>query len=507
MTEPQLPSGPAQRVSSGVTGLDTLLNGGWLYGGTYILTGSPGTGKTILGNEFCFSAVAGGGRAVYVTVLAESHGRMLQHLEPMRFFRPEVVGKSLHYISGYATLKAEGLAGLGRLLFKSVREYQATVLVVDGLSAVEESAESRLAFREFLHSLCVHNALAGCTSLLLTGTVENAANPQFAMVDGVVMLSAQLQGLKMVRNVEVQKFRGSAQIAGKHTFDITHDGLRIYPRTEALYARQPDVEPDPGNRLRFNVPRLDEMIGGGLVAYSNTLLFGSPGGGKTLLGLHFLAEGARKGESCLYYGFTETGPRLRMKASCVGLDLEPLVNSGRLRLEARVSVETLPDGLVQDLLGLVEQHRPQRLVLDGIEPFLRNESIEPQRSARFVTALTNELRARRVTVVMTQQSNNLFGPELNASLEGVEAIIDNIVFVRFVEMRSQFYRMISVMKMRESDNDPALRLFSVTSRGIHVEDAFESAEAVLTGQARPLDPKKKGKKPKRRSLLRRRSRS
>jgi circadian clock protein KaiC len=507
VTEPQLPSGPAQRVSSGIHGLDTLLNGGWLYGGTYILTGSPGTGKTILGNQFCFSAVASGGRAVYVTVLAESHGRMLQHLESMRFFRPEAVGKSLHYISGYATLKSEGLAGLGRLLFKSVREHEATVLVVDGLAAVEESAGSRLAFREFLHSLCVHNALAGCTALLLTGMQENPANPQFAMVDGVVMLSAELRGLKSVRNIEVQKFRGSAQIAGKHTFDITPEGLRIYPRTEALYSRQPGVEPDVNTRLRFGVPRLDEMVGGGLVAYSSSLLFGSPGGGKTLLSLHFLAEGARRGESCLYYGFTETGPRLELKAQCVGLDLRPLVQSGRLRLESRVSVETLPDGLVQDLLGLVEQHRPQRLVLDGIEPFLRNESIEPERSPRFVTALTNELRARRITVVMTQQNNSLFGPELAPSLEGVEAIIDNILFVRFVEMRSQLYRMISVMKMRESDNDPALRLFSVSSKGIHVEETFESAEAVLTGQARPLAPEKKGKKAKRRSLLRRRTRS
>ena len=507
MTESQLPAGPAQRVPSGVPGLDTLLNGGWLFGGTYILSGAPGTGKTILGNEFCFSAVAAGQRAVFITVLAESHGRMLQHLEPMRFFRPEVVGKSLHYISGYATLKSEGLAGLGRLLFKSVREHEATVLVVDGLSAVEESAGSRLAFREFLHSLCVHNALAGCTSLLLTGMQENPADPQFAMVDGVVTLSAELKGLKSVRNIEVQKFRGGAQLSGKHTFDITSDGLRIYPRTEALYSRQPGVEPDSNNRLKFGVPRLDEMVGGGMVAYSSTLLFGSPGAGKTLLGLNFLAEGAKKGEQCLYYGFTETGPRLTTKASCIGLDLAPLVKSGRLKLEARVAVETLPDALVQDLLGLVDQQRPQRLVLDGLEPFLKNESIDGARSSRFVTALTNELRARRTTVLMTQQSNTLIGPELTSSLEGVEAIIDNIILLRFVEMRSQLYRMLSVMKMRESDNDPALRLFSVSDRGIHVEETFESAEAVLTGQARPLSPQKKGKKAKRRSLLRRRNRS
>lgn len=502
-----LPDEPLRRIPSGVHGLDTLLHGGWLRGGTYIITGSPGTGKTILGNQFCFSAVSAGGRAVYVTVLAESHGRMVQHLEPLHFFRREEVGRTLHYISGYATLKAEGLVGLTRLITRAVREHEATVLVVDGLSAVEERAESRLAFREFLHSLCVHNALSGCTSLMLTGMQENPADPQFAMVDGVIVLSAELRGLKSVRSIEVQKFRGSAQLAGKHTFDITDDGLRIYPRTEALYSGQPEVEPDPQKRLAFGIPRLDDMVGGGMVAYSSTLVFGSPGAGKTLLGLHFLAEGARKGEQALYYGFTETGPRLVMKASLVGLDLQPLADQGRLRLESRVAVETLPDALVQDLLELVEKHRPQRLFLDGLEPFLKSESIDSERASRFLTAVTNELRARHTTVLMTQQVNALFSSQLRAPMEGVEAIIDNILFVRFVEMRSQLYRMLSVMKMRESDNDPALRLFSISSEGIHVEETFEGAEAVLTGQARPLSPQKKGKKAQRKSLLRRRNRS
>jgi circadian clock protein KaiC len=483
--------------------LDTLLRGGWLHGGTYIITGAPGTGKTILGNQFCFSSVTAGGRAVYVTVLAESHGRMVQHLEPLHFFRREVVGRSLHYISGYGTLKSEGLAGLSRLLLRAVREHEASVLVLDGLAAVEERAESRLAFREFLHSLCVHNALAGCTALILTGLQENEADPQFAMVDGVVALSAERLGLKSVRSIEVRKFRGSAQMAGKHTFDITDAGLHIYPRAEALYSSQSEVVPDPRHRLPIGVDRLDEMMEGGLVESSSTLIFGSPGCGKTLLGLHYLANGARHGEPGLYYGFTETGARLVMKGANVGLDLAPLVKNGLLRLESRAAVETLPDALVEDLFTLLDQHRPRRLFLDGIEPFLKGESIDQQRHSRFITALTNELRDRRITVAMTQQTNVLFGPELTTPIEGIGAIIDNIIFLRFVEMRSQLYRMLSVVKMRESDNDPTLHLFSVSNRGIHVEETFESAEAVLTGVARPLSPEKKGKKAKKRRLLRR----
>ena len=492
----ELPGEPEPRVPSGVPGLDILLRGGWLRGGTYIITGVPGTGKSILGNQFCFSTVAHGGKAIYLTVLAESHARMVLHLQGMHFFHKEEVGRSLQYESGYAPLKADGLQGLSRLIFRAVREHGATALVVDGLAAVEERAESRLAFREFIHGLCVHNAMAGCTTLLLTGQRNDPADPQFTMVDGVVVLSMDPLGVKVVRSMEVVKFRGGAQMAGKHSFDISDAGLSVYPRTEALYAAQASRVPDPSVRLAFGIPGLDEMLQGGVVRYSSTLVFGSPGSGKTLLCLHFLAEGARRGEPGLYFGFVETPPRLLNKADRVGLDLRRHVDAGRVHLESRVPVEALPDALVQELLGLVKKQGIQRLVLDGLEPFFQ-ESTDPGRPPRFLTALNNTLMDLGVTTLATQQTHTLFGPELNAPLEGGEAIIDNLLLLRFVELRSRLYRMLSVLKMRESGNDPALRLFSITSHGIDVAETFESAEAILTGQARPLPPgeKKKAAKP------------
>lgn len=509
MNEAELSEEPARRVSTGSSGLDTILNGGWIHGGTYMVTGSPGTGKTILGNQLCFSHVAGGGRAVFVTMLSESHGRMMTHLRHMHFFRRDVIGQALHYVSGYATLKSEGLDGLARLLYRSVREHEATVLVVDGLLAVQESAGSELAFREFLHSLGVHNALAGCTTLVLTNRQQNAADPQFAMVDGVLVLQLQLQGLKAVRTVEVTKLRGEPQLTGQHTFEINDTGLSVYPRLEALYARPPEDTPEPGRR-GFGLERLDEMMGGGVVPHSATLLFGPPGSGKTLLGLHFLEAGARQGEPGLYFGFMETGPRLVAKAAGVGLELRPWVDSGRLMLETRAAVEPLPDALAHELLGLVDRHRVRRLVIDGLEPLVQ-ETMGARRTAGFLTALTNVLRSRGVTSLMTQQTHVLFGPRLEAKLEGLEAIVDNIVFLRYVELRSQLYRMLSILKMRESDYEPALREFSISSRGIDVAETFESAEAILTGQARPLDVKrpKRSRRKKAQRLMpsRRRSRA
>jgi predicted ATP-dependent serine protease len=69
-------------LRTGVPGLDTILGGGFLRGGLFIIQGAPGAGKTILGNQICFHHVAEGGRALYVTLLAENHARMMLPQRP-----------------------------------------------------------------------------------------------------------------------------------------------------------------------------------------------------------------------------------------------------------------------------------------------------------------------------------------------------------------------------------------------------------------------------------------
>src|SRR5689334_19270499 len=89
------------RFPTGVEGLDVITRGGLLATGVYIIQGIPGSGKTILANEICYRHVGGGGRALYVTLLAESHTRMLQHLRPMAFFDESVIPDRLLYVSAF----------------------------------------------------------------------------------------------------------------------------------------------------------------------------------------------------------------------------------------------------------------------------------------------------------------------------------------------------------------------------------------------------------------------
>jgi circadian clock protein KaiC len=274
-----------ERVLTAIPGLDTVLRGGFLKAGIYILRGEPGTGKTILGNQFCFNHVAAGHRAVYVTLLAETHDRMMQHMQTMSFFEPTRIPDGLYYVNGFRVLEEDGIKGFINLLRHEIRTQNATLLVLDGLIAIEESSESDREFKKFILELQAHIAIEGCTALLLTNDRRNTYHPEDTMVDGLVELHDVLFGTQAERELEVRKLRGTDALRGRHSFRITDGGIVVYPRIEALLARPSAVDQWPDERCATGVNQLDGMIGGGIPQHHNRAR--RLGFGKTSLGLHF----------------------------------------------------------------------------------------------------------------------------------------------------------------------------------------------------------------------------
>ena len=476
---------PLKRVLSGISALDQILNGGFLQGGIYMVVGTPGAGKTILGNQFCYNHVSHGGRAIYMTLLAETHARMLAHINGFSFFNPSQVGQSLTYISGYNVLENEGLSGLVKFIGRAVREHRATLLVIDGLATAVAIAPSHIDYRRFLHELQVLVETLGCTTFLLNQPNRESVHQEHTMVDGLVYMADRLIGPRAIREIEITKFRGSDFPRGRHPFEITDDGILIHPRLETLLPHPSNPIVASEGRKSFGVRRLDDMIMGGLPSGSATVVLGAPGSGKTILGLHFLNQGLHEGEPASYFGFYESPQRLLAKANALGLSLDTYLESGQLEFTWLPAPETIPDAIAEGILRSVQTRGVSRLFIDGIEPF-QDAMVYEDRIPRFFTTLMNELRSLGVTTIFTSELPDLFSTRIVIPVERMSGLVDNVLFVRYVELRSQLYRLISILKMRDSTYDTAIREFKIGSQGISLASTFRSAEAILTGVARPL---------------------
>lgn len=473
-------------VDTGIPGLDTILNGGLLRGGVYIVEGAPGSGKTILGNQICFHRASRGDSTIYITLLAESHTRLIAHLRGMEFFRPALISSSIYYVSAFKVLEESGLDGLLKSVQGAVYSRNAAFVVLDGLVSAEEFAPSPRAFKKFIHELQTISAMTGCTVLLLSSTERAGAfRPEHTMVDGLIELGDTVVGVQSLRHVIVRKMRGTKQLRGRHALEISSAGIKVRPRIETLLRAPDEDDPAPhaAEQADFGVIGLDAMLRGGLPGGSNTIVLGPSGSGKTMLGLQFLVAGARHDRVGLYLGFYERPAGLLAKGGRLGLGLEAARQSGILHLLWEAPIEGVLDAVVERVLRTVAEHGVKRLVFDGLHGF-RHHAEYPERTRAVFSALADELARRGVTSLFTLETTELVGSAIELPIDGVSALADNIILLRHVELRSQLYRLISILKVRDRAYDGAIREFQITDRGVVVADTFDTAEQILTGTAR-----------------------
>ncbi|HET8728166.1 MAG TPA: ATPase domain-containing protein [Alphaproteobacteria bacterium] len=471
------------RVPTGIPGLDAILRGGFLKGGVYIVQGAPGAGKTILANQVCFNHVADGeGCAAYVTLLAESHTRMLQHLRPMAFFDEAAIPDHLYYVSAFRVLEDEGLKGLVDLIRREIKGHGASLLVLDGLVAAEETAKTDREFKKFIHEVQSHAAAADCTILLLTSGRTRLVNAEHTMVDGLLELDDTLYAVRTERTLQVSKFRGSGFLRGRHSFRITGDGIRLFPRIEAAFAAPTHRDAVPRTKLSTGMAGLDRMLHGGIPEASTTAVIGASGTGKTTSGLHFLGR-SNEAEPGLCFSFFETPERLREKADTLGIDLAGLEKRGYVELLWQAQGENILDELGHRLIDAVRRRNVRRVFVDGLNGFAESAT-HPERISRFFGCMANQLRTLGATTVFTVEARDFFGTSTQMPVEGISALVENLIFLRFVEMDSRLRRLLSIMKVRDSDHDAMLREFVISERGVEIGETFGDAEAVLTGSAR-----------------------
>lgn len=216
------------RIATGMPPFDAVLYGGLLAGGLYLLIGEPGVGKTIMTNQIAYHHARTGGQVVYMTVLGETHSRLLAHLRQFQFFDAAQIGTHISYISGYGDFRAAGLTGLGQLVSSTMIQHQLGLLVLDGmpLDLQTPGSPSAMEMNDFLHGLQAACETARCTVIITTpSTLRARESHALLLVDGVIHLQRTVTNTVELRTLDVRKFRGSAHRAGLQPFTITSAGI------------------------------------------------------------------------------------------------------------------------------------------------------------------------------------------------------------------------------------------------------------------------------------------
>jgi len=450
-----------------------------------LITGQPGTGKTVLASQVAFHHSALGTPVVLATTTSESQAKLLEDLAGFSFFSRQRLGEEFFFLSIYSWLK-KGPREAREVLLHTVRERKAQVLVVDGLRSVRDLWQDEAKLREFFYELSVGLATVDCTAIFITEYPLSKLIdfPESTTVDGIISLSNEEGTTGRVRRAEVVKLRGMKHLPGKHVMRIGASGIRILPRAEAIIEPDVDFVP-PKGRADFGLPELDSLFEGGLPRDTAALIAGSTGVGKTLLGMHFAAAGAMRGEKSLVFTFAEPVASLVARARRVNLELEPLISSGMMHLRYNPCFEVEADEIVEMLLAELERTGARRLVLEDVDT-LERALENPGRSRAFFGALLIRLRSMGITSLFTRKISKLIGPELDFSDSPLASVAENLLFLRHVELRGRLHRVMSILNLRNSRFDPSLREFEIRDEGLRVLKPLNSAEGLLTGMARPM---------------------
>lgn len=420
---------------------------------------------------------------LYITLLAESHDRLLHNLQELAFFRAEAVPSAIAYMSGFDILASEGLPGVLKLMRTESRSRKASLIVLDGLLALEESAPSSKEFRKFINDVEALAALMGCTILLLTSARYSPERPEYTMVDGWLELTNQVVDYRPVRELTVHKFRGSDFIGGSHPLRITDQGVSVLPRLESTNAQEYSASTEV---ITSGIEDLDGILGGGIPRASTTVVIGASGVGKTSFGLSFINECTPE-DPGLIFGFYETPARLQRKAQELGQDLSERIESGAVEIIWNSPSDYVGEVLAYRILEAVDRRGVQRLMVDGLAG-LRRGMVHPGRIGPFFSALSNELRLRNVTTLYTADAPNLLGGELQLSLPEQSAVAENIVLLRYMGLRTKLHRALLVVKARDQQFDPSVFEFSIGKRGIRLGRSLADQSEGHPGEDDPDSP-------------------
>lgn len=230
-------------VKTGINELDDILGGGIPKGNSVLLSGSCGTGKTILAEHFLFYGAKQANEVGIYISLSESRDKIIANLEPFSFYDPKLIEedkvKILDITQDARLINLEPLTvnGIINMISSIIRDNEAQRVCIDSITSICNSLGSEKNIREFIFELGLQLGYLDCTTLFISEVPPmkfqySVYGIEEFIADGVILLREHEDKGDLIRTLQVVKMRGVHHSRNRHILQITTDGIVLKPMFE-----------------------------------------------------------------------------------------------------------------------------------------------------------------------------------------------------------------------------------------------------------------------------------